>query len=225
MAIDLKSVVFAIVVLGVFWWFISNYLGTGEPGITPHAQITDNGNIKTATGNSNQGSSNLEDNSTLPTPAYGEFIGEEELPDDASNSGEDIGEENGSGEDDGDDESDNADVEDSEEEDDLAEGETDIRYYFFTASYCSTCETMEPWIYEVAAEHPTLQVRIIDVESNNPYVDKFDVAYTATSVIVTEQNGKPLSGMKAIGYMPKEGIEAFACRELKDELCAERGFA
>lgn len=97
-----------------------------------------------------------------------------------------------------------------------------VTYYFFTSPYCATCVTMEPWIAEVGAEHPSLNVRLIDVRTSSHYIKKYKVVNTATSVVVKAVNGVEVSGTKAIGYMTKEGIEFFICTELQDSLCVQR---
>jgi thiol-disulfide isomerase/thioredoxin len=98
-------------------------------------------------------------------------------------------------------------------------GKTEVFYYFFWADYCSTCKTMMPWIRDLAKEHPTLKVQMIDLYSGSPLIARFQVSSTAVSVILKKVGGVDVSGTKAAGFMDKDGIERFMCTELDDEKC------
>lgn len=94
-------------------------------------------------------------------------------------------------------------------------------YYFFWASYCTTCKTMMPMIEDAAKKHPKLNVRMIDVHSGSQYISRFGVTMTAVSVIVREEGGKIVSGTKTSGFMNERQIEALICTELDDDRCDE----
>lgn len=102
-----------------------------------------------------------------------------------------------------------------------AETPTDVEvtFFFFHASYCATCQTMLPWIREVANEHPTLNLELVDLHSGSPYVSRFRVTTTVVSVILREEDGVDVSGTKKMGFMDKASIERFICTELDDEKC------
>ena len=94
-----------------------------------------------------------------------------------------------------------------------------VTYYFFWASYCTTCKTMMPMIQDIAKRHPKLIVQMVDVQSGSPYISRFGVTMTAVSIVVREEDGEMVSGTKTSGFMNERQIEALICTELDDDRC------
>jgi|GEM_PF-4273282 len=100
--------------------------------------------------------------------------------------------------------------------------DVEVTYYFFWADYCSTCKTMMPWIEDVADDHPKLKVKMIDLYSGSQYIQRFQVASTAVSVIVKSIDGEDVSGTKMVGFLDRDAIERLVCTELDDTVCNKK---
>jgi len=85
---DVKSVVFAVIILVVLWWFVSEYVDFSEQEITPKNYIEEEDTASDDTLTEGPYIEQDDDEIILPTPEPGEFIGEEDLPEDVIESGD-----------------------------------------------------------------------------------------------------------------------------------------
>ena len=74
----------------------------------------------------------------------------------------------------------------------------------FWAVWCGPCKMIAPILTEIAAERDDVVVGKVDVDSEMELAMEFGVSSIPTLVVI--KNGQPVN--KAVGYMPKEKIEA-----------------
>lgn len=72
----------------------------------------------------------------------------------------------------------------------------------FFASWCSTCEQVEPLIYEFAEENPNIDVYRINVDENADIAYKYGVINVPSVLAVNCNQVKS----KAVGILSKEEI-------------------
>ena len=74
----------------------------------------------------------------------------------------------------------------------------------FWAVWCGPCKMIAPLLTQIAEERDDVVIGKVDVDSEMELAMQFGVASIPTLVVI--KDGKPVN--KAVGYMPKEKIEA-----------------
>ena len=74
----------------------------------------------------------------------------------------------------------------------------------FWAVWCGPCKMIAPLLTQIAEEREDVVIGKVDVDSEMELALEFGVSSIPTLVVI--KNGQPVN--KAVGYMPKEKIEA-----------------
>ena len=74
----------------------------------------------------------------------------------------------------------------------------------FWAVWCGPCKMIAPLLTQIAEERDDVVIGKVDVDSEMELALEFGVASIPTLVVI--KDGQPVN--KAVGYMPKEKIEA-----------------
>ena len=74
----------------------------------------------------------------------------------------------------------------------------------FWAVWCGPCKMIAPLLTQIAEERDDVVIGKVDVDSEMELAMQFGVASIPTLVVI--KDGQPVN--KAVGYMPKEKIEA-----------------
>ena len=82
--------------------------------------------------------------------------------------------------------------------------ENDLVLLDFWAVWCGPCKMIAPLLTQIAEEREDVVIGKVDVDSEMELALEFGVASIPTLVVI--KDGKPAG--KAVGYMPKEKIEA-----------------
>ena len=82
--------------------------------------------------------------------------------------------------------------------------ENDLVLLDFWAVWCGPCKMIAPLLTQIAEEREDVVIGKVDVDSEMELAMQFGVSSIPTLVVI--KNGQPVN--KAVGYMPKEKIEA-----------------
>ena len=82
--------------------------------------------------------------------------------------------------------------------------ENDLVLLDFWAVWCGPCKMIAPLLTQIAEEREDVVIGKVDVDSEMELALEFGVSSIPTLVVI--KNGQPVN--KAVGYMPKEKIEA-----------------
>ena len=74
----------------------------------------------------------------------------------------------------------------------------------FWATWCGPCRMVAPIVEEIAQEREDILVGKVNVDEEMDLATQFGITSIPTLVVI--KDGKPVN--KAVGYMPKEKIEA-----------------